>query len=101
MVAFHISNLLLQQQNVTSLLIFFLNILPKNKLTTWSPHWMLAIPDVCLLSVYLTVNFDHFQILRAIGKGSFGKVSVTHRSLIFRLKEPFRRSSCNQLVFSS
>lgn len=21
-----------------------------------------------------TVNFDHFQILRAIGKGSFGKV---------------------------
>jgi len=22
-----------------------------------------------------TVNFDHFQILRAIGKGSFGKVS--------------------------
>jgi len=21
------------------------------------------------------VNFDHFQILRAIGKGSFGKVS--------------------------
>lgn len=23
----------------------------------------------------VTVNFDHFQILRAIGKGSFGKVS--------------------------
>lgn len=23
---------------------------------------------------FLTVNFDHFQILRAIGKGSFGKV---------------------------
>lgn len=23
-----------------------------------------------------TVNFDHFQILRAIGKGSFGKVSI-------------------------
>lgn len=25
---------------------------------------------------FLTVNFDHFQILRAIGKGSFGKVSM-------------------------
>ena len=23
-----------------------------------------------------TVNFDHFQILRAIGKGSFGKVRM-------------------------
>lgn len=23
---------------------------------------------------YSAVNFDHFQILRAIGKGSFGKV---------------------------
>ncbi|KAL8592141.1 hypothetical protein ACOMHN_033512 [Nucella lapillus] len=24
------------------------------------------------------VNFDHFQILRAIGKGSFGKPSVVY-----------------------
>lgn len=24
---------------------------------------------------FVAVNFDHFQILRAIGKGSFGKVS--------------------------
>lgn len=34
----------------------------------------------CILTVFLfllvfTVNFDHFQILRAIGKGSFGKVT--------------------------
>lgn len=34
----------------------------------------------CLLTVFVfllvfTVNFDHFQILRAIGKGSFGKVT--------------------------
>lgn len=29
-------------------------------------------PGVSLL--HSTVNFDHFQILRAIGKGSFGKV---------------------------
>lgn len=27
-----------------------------------------------LVSLFSTVNFDHFQILRAIGKGSFGKV---------------------------
>lgn len=28
---------------------------------------------------FLAVNFDHFQILRAIGKGSFGKVRThTH-----------------------
>lgn len=25
---------------------------------------------------YFSVNFDHFQILRAIGKGSFGKVRI-------------------------
>lgn len=31
-----------------------------------------ASPAVSLL--HSTVNFDHFQILRAIGKGSFGKV---------------------------
>jgi len=24
----------------------------------------------------ISVNFDHFEILRAIGKGSFGKVSI-------------------------
>uniref|UniRef100_A0A5F8GGP3 non-specific serine/threonine protein kinase n=1 Tax=Monodelphis domestica TaxID=13616 RepID=A0A5F8GGP3_MONDO len=27
----------------------------------------------------LTVNFDHFQILRAIGKGSFGKVCIVQK----------------------
>lgn len=27
-----------------------------------------------VLFVCFTVNFDHFEILRAIGKGSFGKV---------------------------
>lgn len=31
-----------------------------------------TLPGVSLL--HPTVNFDHFQILRAIGKGSFGKV---------------------------
>lgn len=31
-----------------------------------------TLPGVSLL--HSTVNFDHFQILRAIGKGSFGKV---------------------------
>lgn len=34
-------------------------------------------PDLCLLPFSLAVTFDHFQILRAIGKGSFGKVSTT------------------------
>lgn len=28
---------------------------------------------------FSAVNFDHFQILRAIGKGSFGKVSGAGR----------------------
>lgn len=32
----------------------------------------ITLPGVSLL--HSTVNFDHFQILRAIGKGSFGKV---------------------------
>lgn len=31
--------------------------------------------------VYVSVNFDHFEILRAIGKGSFGKVSI--RNLLY------------------
>uniref|UniRef100_A0A674NGF7 Serine/threonine kinase 32C n=1 Tax=Takifugu rubripes TaxID=31033 RepID=A0A674NGF7_TAKRU len=30
-------------------------------------------------SFLLTVNFDHFQILRAIGKGSFGKVCIVQK----------------------
>lgn len=30
----------------------------------------------------VAVNFDHFQILRAIGKGSFGKVRESFSSLI-------------------
>lgn len=29
--------------------------------------------QVCIF-VFIAVNFDHFQILRAIGKGAFGKV---------------------------
>lgn len=32
------------------------------------------VPPQPASSVFSTVNFDHFQILRAIGKGSFGKV---------------------------
>lgn len=36
----------------------------------------LTITHNVLLSVCLTVNFDHFEILRAIGKGSFGKVRI-------------------------
>uniref|UniRef100_A0A8C9U8P6 Serine/threonine kinase 32A n=1 Tax=Scleropages formosus TaxID=113540 RepID=A0A8C9U8P6_SCLFO len=31
------------------------------------------------LSFLITVNFDHFQILRAIGKGSFGKVCIVQK----------------------
>lgn len=30
---------------------------------------------VVIKIMFVSVNFDHFQILRAIGKGSFGKVS--------------------------
>uniref|UniRef100_A0A8C9JTY2 Serine/threonine kinase 32C n=1 Tax=Panthera tigris altaica TaxID=74533 RepID=A0A8C9JTY2_PANTA len=30
-------------------------------------------------SVFSAVNFDHFQILRAIGKGSFGKVCIVQK----------------------
>lgn len=32
------------------------------------------LPAHWYVSVSSAVNFDHFQILRAIGKGSFGKV---------------------------
>lgn len=34
---------------------------------------LLVFKSVCCC--LFSVNFDHFQILRAIGKGSFGKVS--------------------------
>lgn len=34
----------------------------------------LALPYLFVSLLHSTVNFDHFQILRAIGKGSFGKV---------------------------
>ncbi|XP_054409320.2 serine/threonine-protein kinase 32B isoform X3 [Pongo pygmaeus] len=37
------------------------------------------VPDAALLLRQLLVNFDHFQILRAIGKGSFGKVCIVQK----------------------
>lgn len=37
---------------------------------------MLAQPFNIQMLLFLAVTFDHFEILRAIGKGSFGKVSV-------------------------
>ncbi|XP_017491783.1 PREDICTED: serine/threonine-protein kinase 32A-like [Rhagoletis zephyria] len=39
------------------------------------------------------VNFDHFQILRAIGKGSFGKVSVEITFNIFTHAKSYRNVS--------
>lgn len=37
---------------------------------------MFAQPFNIEMLLFLAVTFDHFEILRAIGKGSFGKVSV-------------------------
>lgn len=37
---------------------------------------MHIINDLLFFLFFLLVNFDHFEILRAIGKGSFGKVSI-------------------------
>lgn len=53
-----------------------------NKVLWFSPiliYYLLATKEQLIithdvLSVCFTVNFDHFEILRAIGKGSFGKV---------------------------
>lgn len=39
-----------------------------------------AFTNVNPFFLYLVVNFDHFQILRAIGKGSFGKVGLSSQS---------------------
>lgn len=33
--------------------------------------------------LFLAVTFDHFEILRAIGKGSFGKVSFLNTEVVF------------------
>ncbi|KAJ4949383.1 hypothetical protein JOQ06_020898, partial [Pogonophryne albipinna] len=42
----------------------------------WIAQWSEQVADMqCLLPM----NFDHFQILRAIGKGSFGKVRQENR----------------------
>lgn len=49
--------------------LFYVMVLP----TKYSHITLQLIIDFS--SFFLTVNFDHFQILRAIGKGSFGKVS--------------------------
>lgn len=57
-----------------------------NRIVIWIYIHMMAVNDdfflvkkllLLLLLIYsfpFVVNFDHFQILRAIGKGSFGKV---------------------------
>jgi len=34
------------------------------------------LKDILKVFFLISVNFDHFEILRAIGKGSFGKVST-------------------------
>uniref|UniRef100_A0A8C6YGQ4 Serine/threonine kinase 32C n=1 Tax=Naja naja TaxID=35670 RepID=A0A8C6YGQ4_NAJNA len=36
-------------------------------------------PNTLLFCFVFIVNFDHFQILRAIGKGSFGKVCIVQK----------------------
>lgn len=70
-------------------------------LLTWVTTSCVPCPDGILLSpplLFFTVNFDHFQILRAIGKGSFGKVMQSiyifiNTAYVFLLKshpgEPF------------
>lgn len=45
--------------------------------STWTP-FLRGKPALTATFSFLTVNFDHFQILRAIGKGSFGKVRTMH-----------------------
>ncbi|XP_026137141.1 serine/threonine-protein kinase 32B-like isoform X2 [Carassius auratus] len=40
-------------------------------------HQLVTEMCVCLFSIL--VSFDHFQILRAIGKGSFGKVCIVQK----------------------
>ncbi|XP_043213093.1 serine/threonine-protein kinase 32B-like, partial [Amphibalanus amphitrite] len=42
------------------------------------------------------INFDHFQVLRAIGKGSFGKVCIVRRksnSQMYAMKYTNKRQS--------
>lgn len=41
---------------------------------SWGPGAVACLSPHPAPSVLSAVNFDHFQILRAIGKGSFGKV---------------------------
>lgn len=54
----------------------------RDPLIVWRSGTVTTLPDVCLFVLPPSVNFDHFQILRAIGKGSFGKVSLARRSSI-------------------
>lgn len=42
-----------------------------------------------LLTIFVTVNLNHFRLLRVVGKGAFGKVRIVERKdtgLIFALK---------------
>lgn len=41
-----------------------------------SPFHEIQFHVILIKFILFSVNFDHFQILRAIGKGSFGKVSL-------------------------
>uniref|UniRef100_A0A4W5Q188 Serine/threonine kinase 32C n=1 Tax=Hucho hucho TaxID=62062 RepID=A0A4W5Q188_9TELE len=49
----------------------------KQLITTFLPVRFVPLTDF-IFSVF-TVTFDHFQILRAIGKGSFGKVCIVQK----------------------
>ncbi|KAK9963866.1 hypothetical protein ABG768_007026 [Culter alburnus] len=49
-------------------------------MTNHSFHWPRAAKDRLTCEATNHISFDHFQILRAIGKGSFGKVCIVQKT---------------------
>ncbi|KAH8344493.1 hypothetical protein KR084_011601 [Drosophila pseudotakahashii] len=68
-------------------------IFPKSSYFDQSPTMN---PMLHCQNLKLSVNFDHFQILRAIGKGSFGKVCIVQKrdsGILYAMKY-VSRSAC-------
>lgn len=49
--------------------------------------WLLDSYHFLFFNVCGAVDFDHFHILRAIGKGAFGKVSYSVKMMCIRMNQ--------------
>lgn len=68
---------------ISSVSLFIRNTMKKYTLVLYISLMQPMPGNLSLNMNYFPVNFEHFQILRAIGRGSFGKVIDATRTIVY------------------